>query len=267
VVGPARRTPGGPPQAGDSLRRVQKSAKAEWARGRRSAVRSAVWWAIPLCVVVGVAAALITHRAYFGYGFAALALLAMADIALTRPGGLGEAGQRAAGEVATAKAFKPLRYLGYTSLHDRRLPPNLTPGAAPVDVEHLLVGPAGVFLVDSKNWASGPKVQFAEKGLWRGLQNQGPILDRVISESKALTEALGNRLPAGVTVQPVMVLHIKELQPTPRYMKGILILLPHQLDPVFRSMRQVMSGSQAQSLTASLDRILAPRTGDRFTSA
>lgn len=255
----------GVPQGGDSLRRVQRSARSEWARGRRDAVRSAMWWAVPACVAVGVAAAVITHRAYFGYGFAALALLAMADIALTRPRGLGDAGRRAAGEAATAKAVRPLRFLGYTVLHDRRLPPNSAQGVPQVDIEHLLIGPGGVFLLDSKNWESGPKVQFAEKSLYRGLENQAPILDRVTAEAQALTGALAPRMPAGVTVRPVLVVHIKELRPTPRFLKGVLVLLPHQFEALFRGMQQVMTASQAESLAGALDRVLAPRTGDRFT--
>jgi hypothetical protein len=226
-----------------------------------------MWWAIPLCVAGGLAAAAITHRAYFGYGFAALAVLAMADVALTKPRGLGDAGRRAAGEAATAKAVRPLRFLGYTVLHDRRLPPNSTPGAPQVDVEHLLIGPGGVFLLDSKNWESGPKVQFAEKSLYRGLENQAPILDRVTGEAKALTAALAAWLPAGVAVRPLLVIHIKELPPTPRFIKGVLVLLPHQFEAAFRGMQQVTTAGQAQNLAATLDRVLAPRTGDRFTTA
>jgi hypothetical protein len=226
-----------------------------------------LWWAFPLCVAAGVAVGALTHRVYFGFGFAALAVLAMADIALTKPGRLADAGRRAAGEAATAKALKPLRYLGYTVIHDRRLPPGSTPGAPQVDIEHLLIGPGGVFLVDSKNWDSGPTVRFAEKGLWRGLNDQGPILQRVATEAKALTDALGGRLPAGVAVKPAIVIHIKELQPTPRYLKGILIMLPHQIDPTLRGMQQVMTATQAATLAAAADRILAPRTGDRSSAA
>lgn len=255
----------GPPGAGDSLRQVHKSARSEWTRGRRDAVRGALWWAFPAGIAAGVAVALITHRAYFGAGFASLVLLAMADVAFTKPRRLSEAGHRAAGEAATAKALKPLRYLGYTVLHDRRLPPNSTPGASQVDVEHLLVGPAGVFLLDSKNWDSGPRVQFAEKGLYRGLQDQGPVLDRVAGEARTLTGAFGSRLPAGVPVKPALVIHVKEMPSSPRYHKGILIVLPHQLATTVRSMEPVMTAAQAATLATALDRILPPRTGDRLT--
>jgi hypothetical protein len=215
-------------------------------------------------VASGFVAAAITARPYFGVGFAALVLFAMIDIALTQPSRVGLAGRRAAGEAATAKAVKPLRYLGFTALHDRSLLPR-TPGpdAAPIDVEHLLIGPAGVFLVDSKNWMSGPKTQFAEKGLWRGLDNRQDALDRIGAEAKALTTALGPGLPDGVAVQPMMVVHIKDLQPTPRYLKGILIVLPHQLDSVLRQMRQVLVPEQVTEITAMLEQLLVPRTGDR----
>ena len=264
MAGSSRRGSGAP-RGGDSLRRVQKSARSEWARGRRDAVRSAIWWAIPLCVVGGVAAATITHRAYFGYGFAALALLAMADIALTKPPGLGEAGRRAAGEAATAKAFRPLRFLGYTVLHDRRLPPNRTPGAPQVDVEHLLIGPgrgvpAGLQELGLRAQGAvrreGPVARAGEPGA-----DPGPGH----AESRALTAALGSPAGRGDGAAGPGGPHQGLPADAP--------LLEGGPDPAAAPVRPGFPGhaagdgrSQAQSLAVTLDRVLAPRTGDRFTA-
>lgn len=51
------------------------------------------------------------------------------------------------GEEWTAKELRPLSHEGWTVLHDRRDGPN---GRANLD--HVLVGPGGVFLLDSKRW-------------------------------------------------------------------------------------------------------------------
>ena len=44
------------------------------------------------------------------------------------------AGRRASGEAATARAIKPLRFQGFTALHDRRLASGAVPGIPPVDI-------------------------------------------------------------------------------------------------------------------------------------
>jgi hypothetical protein len=232
---------------------------------RRRKVRDALWWAVPLGVLAGVFAGYLTGRAYFGVGFGALSFLAMADLARVKPRSVSLAGRRASGEAATARAIRPLRVQGFTALHDRRLAPNTAPGIPPVDIEHLLIGPAGVFLLDSKNWQSGPRPQFLGSDLYVGHDKRDDALQRIGGDAKNLTTALKPRLPRGVKVEPVMVVHVKELRPTPRFLDGVTILLPDQLPSVFRAMRPVMTPTEASALARSLDAVLAPRSGDRVS--
>jgi hypothetical protein len=211
----------------------------------------------------GVVAAAMTRHAYFGVGFAALVLLALLDLACTKPGHVSQAGIRASGEAATAKAIKPLRFQGFTALHDRRLASGTVPGIPPVDIEHLLIGPAGVFLLDSKNWNRGPEVQMIGDSLFVGMDNREAMLKRLGLEAENLTTALRPNLPRGVKVEPVLVVHAKDLRPTPRFLEGVTILLPDQFPSVFGRMRQVMTASQAAKLAETLDRVLPARSGDR----
>lgn len=51
------------------------------------------------------------------------------------------------GEQWTAKELRPLRRRGWTVLHDRLLNPD-----RPQNVDHVIVGPAGVHVLDSKRW-------------------------------------------------------------------------------------------------------------------
>src|SRR5260221_9279376 len=108
-------SPQGP---GSSLRKVDASVRLAWIASRRRRVRDALWWAVPLAVGLGALAAVMTRRAYFGIGFGILVVLAMADLARVKPRAVSQAGRRASGEAATAKAIKPLRFHGFTALHD-----------------------------------------------------------------------------------------------------------------------------------------------------
>ena len=173
------------------------------------------------------------------------------------------AGRRASGEAATAKAIKPLRFQGFTALHDRRLASGTVNGIPPVDIEHLLIGPAGVFLLDSKNWLSGPKAQMIGDKLFVGMDNREAMLKRLDLEAQNLTSALRPNLPRGVKVEPVLVVHAKELRPTPRFLDGVTILMPEQFPSVFGQMRQVMTATQAAKLAETLDRVLPARSGDK----
>lgn len=252
------------PRAGSSLRRVHANAEAQWTAKRRKQIRGSLWWAVPAVLGGGALGALATDRAYFGIGFGVLILLALVDVATVKPWSVSIPGRRASGEAATAKALTPLGFHGYTALHDRRLPPNVVPGVPPVDIEHLLIGPAGVFLLDSKNWSSGPKPQIFGKDLWVGREKRGDTLERLNTDAQNLTAALGPRLPKGLTVGPVMVIHAKELPHTPRAFGNVTVLLPKHVTPVFKAMRQVMTATEASALAASLDGLLAPKTGDRI---
>ncbi|NUP50413.1 MAG: NERD domain-containing protein [Catenulispora sp.] len=213
--------------------------------------------------MLGVVTSAMTRRVYFGVGFAALVVLMMVDLAYTKPDHVSLAGRRASGEAATARAIKPLRFQGFTALHDRRLGPGAVPGIPPVDIEHLLIGPAGVFLLDSKNWTGGPKVQMIGTDLFVGMDNREAMLKRLGVQAQNLTTALKPSLPRGVRVEPVLVVHAKELRPTPRFLDGVTILLPDQFPSVFGQMRQVMTAGQAARLAETLDRVLPARSGDR----
>jgi hypothetical protein len=108
----------------------------------------------------------------------------------------------AEGEKWTARELRPLRRDGWVVEHD--LP------AGTGNIDHLLVGPAGVFLLDSKNWFGEveiragvatvtPKDNPAAASSWTGL---GPaIRGASAAQARALQAATGLR----VWVEPVVV--------------------------------------------------------------
>ncbi|HET7486662.1 MAG TPA: nuclease-related domain-containing protein [Acidimicrobiales bacterium] len=99
----------------------------------------------------------------------------------------------AAGERATAQVLDPLRYIGWEVLHDRRLP-----GAANLD--HLLIGPGGVWVVDSKSYR-GRIVVLRDGRLWYAGRRLGPVLDVVQWAAGVVSDTLG------VPVSPALCVH------------------------------------------------------------
>lgn len=79
------------------------------------------------------------------------------------------------GEEWTAKELRPLSHEGWTVLHDRRDGPN---GRANLD--HVLVGPGGVFLLDSKRWHG---VTTVEDGVPTLRRHEDPDLPGSLFES------------------------------------------------------------------------------------
>jgi Nuclease-related domain len=79
-------------------------------------------------------------------------------------------------------------------LHDVAIPGSRTNG------DHLLIGPPGVFLVDSKAWY-GHITLAADGSAWHNVHPMDAALESVRREAEQLTMALG------ATVLPVLCVH------------------------------------------------------------
>lgn len=110
-------------------------------------------------------------------------------------------------ERQVAATLAPLSAAGYTFLHDRGWPG--ARGRAQID--HVLVGPGGLFIVDTKSWA---EVQIAGGRLWRGQHDATDDLlglADVAYGTEAVMALLG--LPPG-EVHVVVVLANQVMPPT-----------------------------------------------------
>lgn len=107
----------------------------------------------------------------------------------------------AQGERATAVLLRGVEALGWPVLHDRSLP------GTGANVDHLVVGPGGVFHLDSKHW-SGALVWDGQQ-LWRGRLPYGASTSTADWESTRVIAALAPLLPEGwvVPVRTAVVVH------------------------------------------------------------
>jgi len=256
----ARRGVRQPHQAGTSLRAVYEDNRRQWAaRQRRSVWLSAVWWG-PAAVLFGVLAGVGTRYTLFGLLIAVLVIAAVIDVGFRHPQSLDRLKARADAESGTARALHLLQVRGGArTLHDRRF---AAASGESFEVEHLVVSPRGLFMIDSKQW-HGFDVRLLGLELFVNHVDQAPALARMRANAtelgKALAEAAGADEEVGVVdVTSVISVHADGITGTPRVMSGVIVVRPEQLPELLRSADLRWSPSATEHIAAAAAALLPP---------
>lgn len=181
-------------------------------RARRRAWLKRVWWVLPLaaglelgaCLAIGLIFQPGQLSFYGGVGLG-LALATVMILADAPPHHIERWREGADGEKATAKALRPLFRAGWVVVHD------VDRGHGRGNVDHILVGPAGIFVLDSKRLRGLCSV---EGGVLSVRCREDPddvyARDRLAPRAKATAAELRRKLQDEVSVrlwvQPVIVL-------------------------------------------------------------
>lgn len=185
------------------------SARLLRRRARRRAWRRRIWWVFPpfaaILIAIPVAFGWLLAPEHLGFywglgiGVAVATSVALID---SPPHHIERWRQGAEGEKATAKPLRPLIREGWTLIND------IDTGRGNVD--HILVGPPGIFLLDSKNLFGVLSVTAGVLRVrWREDPDDGYENVRLAKQMRARAQDLEQRLQRqGVeaSVQPVVVL-------------------------------------------------------------
>jgi hypothetical protein len=194
--------PAGPPAG--SLGRPGRSALGEYRR--RRALELAGWtrtlaWRAPLVAAAGaVAQVLAAQGGLPRAGLAGLAVAALVGWRLRfRPSEQARGWRRGAhGERRTARLLRRLARDGFVIFHDLAVP------GADANLDHLVIGPTGVFVIDSKQW-TGQVYQTADGLAWHNHYRLDRTLDTVRWEAETVSRLLGTRATALVCVHGAQV--------------------------------------------------------------
>src|SRR5215208_1485512 len=103
----------------------------------------------------------------------------------------------AAGERRTARLLSPLERRGWAVLHDLAIP------GSQVNIDHLVIGPGGVVVIDSKRYRGRLRLD-ADGLLWHGRHLLVSALRKTLWEADQADEVLG---VANIGVAVVMAMH------------------------------------------------------------
>jgi Nuclease-related domain len=169
---------------------------------RRRAEELAAWtrslaWRAPLVAAAALVVQVLAAQA--GLPRAGLVGLAVAAAVAWRlrfrPSEQARTWQRGAhGERRTARLLDRLTRDGYVVFHDLTIP------GSPANVDHLVIGPSGVFVVDSKQW-TGSVHQGADGLAWHNHYPLDRTLETVCWEAETVGRLLGTRAHPLLCVQ------------------------------------------------------------------
>jgi hypothetical protein len=162
-----------------------------------------------------------------------------------RPSEQARAWQRgAAGERQTARLLDRLTHHGYVVFHDLAVP------GSPANVDHLVLGPSGVFVIDSKQW-SGSVQQGADGLVWHNHYRMDRTLETVRWEAETLGRLLGTRTSA------LLCVHGAHVHGGGLHAQGVAVVPAHLLRAALGDDR-VLSDADVQLLATTAWTSLRP---------
>jgi Nuclease-related domain len=153
------------------------------------------------CVAVGVVLAVVTD---WRIGFTAAVLVAIGDTLFrARTSAVIPARVRlTSAQRKTRRRLARLAPSGYLALHSRHIP------GTTAAIDHLVIGPAGVFAVDSERWDRRLPVRASHGGnLYHGPYPQADRLREARWEAELASELIGAELGEPVRIRPAMVIY------------------------------------------------------------
>jgi hypothetical protein len=240
---PAQPVTGSPGSPGRSALAAYRQRRAEelvaWTRS--------LAWRAPLVAAAGLTGHAVASQVGLPWTeLVGLALAALVSWRLRfRPSEQARTWQRGAhGERRTARLLDRLTGDGYVVFHDLAVPDS------PANVDHLVIGPTGVFVIDSKQW-SGSVHQGADGLVWHSHYR----LDRTVETVRWEAETVGRLL--GTRIHPLLCVHGAHVHGGGLHAQGVAIVPAHLLRDALGYDR-VLSDADVELLAATAWTSLRP---------
>jgi hypothetical protein len=229
-----------------SVGRPGGSAQARWRQMR--AAEWAAWtrtlpWRLAAIVVTGAGGGLLGNLVAprLGLVVGGLAAVAAGWGLRFRPSPDAVAWRRgAAGERRTTRLLARLERDGWVILHDLALP------RSPANLDHLAIGPGGVFVIDAKQYRG--RLQLDACGqLWHGRYPLAPTLGTVSFEADQAAQVLPD---PGMAVVPIVAVHGAQVPWGKVVMQGVPVVSARRLPSMLRALPPVLGPERVAILAA-----------------
>lgn len=240
-----------PPAAAGASALTRYRAELAAERPRRLIVRG----------IATAAAAVVVGLLDWRLGGTAALAVAGADLARARVRGSAAAWRKGArGERATARMLAPLAREGYAILHDRAVP------SSQANIDHLVIGPTGVWVIDTKRWDRRTRIHGYGRAVWIGRRPATSVLRGLAYEYGAVDAAARHLTSGTVGTAGLVAVHGPRLPHMRRPLKVELfpMLRARQVPAWVRQAPAYLSAQEVAALAAFLDQTFPPHgTADR----
>jgi hypothetical protein len=213
---------------GSAHARWRRALAAEWAAWTRT-----MPWRMAAIVGTGVLGGLLgsLFAPRLGLLFGGLAVIVAGWGLRFRPSPDASAWRRGAvGERRTARLLDQLERHGWAVLHDLAVP------GSRANIDHLVIGPGGVFVIDSKQYRG--RLQLDPTGrLWHGRYPLVPALRAVSFEADRTAQVLTD---PDVVVVPIVAVHGAQVPWGKVIMNGVPVVAARRLPSMLRALPAVL---------------------------
>jgi hypothetical protein len=231
------------------------SSQAEYER-RRAQHRERMRQRRPLVLAItaiGVIAgiAFMGSQPAVGWVLIFAAVISAANVLFVTPSHVTAWATGADGETRTARFLEPLSAEGFRVLHDRRIP------GSRANIDHIVIGPPGVFVVETKSFGGQLKVRGNET--YVAGRRKTAMLEEAKREALAVQVALAPELEAlGIPVVPIICVHRASLPWFGARAGGVRIVSGKDLAKRLREADARLAPDAVERLAAAAANSLAP---------
>jgi len=156
----------------------------------------------------------------------------------------------ALGEERTGELLRPLEAQGFRVIHDRLIP------RSQANIDHIVVGPPGVFIVETKNYGGKLRVRHGE--VWVAGRRKTEIVDQAKREAAAVAIVV-----SPVPVTPLLCIHRADLSWFKMEADGVRIVAPREMVKLLRKAPNQLTPDEVTRLAAQIEKSLAPAFGGK----
>lgn len=215
---------------------------------------------------IGVAlAVLVVGTLVFGgrLGITAAVLVVVVDVVRRsrRDSSIPAWQKSSAAERRTEKQLRSLQRNGYLVLHARAVPRD-DEGVSDGRIDHLVIGPSGVYAIDSEKWDKRLPVRtLSHRKLFHGPFNKKDRLDEARWEADQASKIIGGQVGFEVPVQPSVAIYGPSIPWKVMRVRDVDVYAGNRARSYLRRRPKILTDTDVQRIFQAAEKALPPKYG------
>ncbi|WP_131739505.1 nuclease-related domain-containing protein [Actinomadura roseirufa] len=167
-----------------------------------------------------------------------------------------------AAERRTERQLKSLQRNGYLVLHARAVPRD-DEGVSDGRIDHLVIGPSGVYAIDSENWDKRLPVRtMSHLKLFHGPFNKKDRLDEARWEAEQASKIIGGQVGFEVPVQPSVAIYGPAIPWKVMRVRDVDVFAGNRARAYLRRRPKILTETDVQRIFQAAEEALPPKYPD-----